>query len=83
MLQNQPIDIYCMANQDRSDRVRWLIEELGLEYKDHYLKRKNGDLNSPRYLALNPTGRVPTIVDNGKVIYESGAICLYLINIVM
>ncbi len=78
MLQNQPIDIYCMANQDRSDRVRWLIEELGLDYRDHYLKRKNGDLNSPRYLALNPTGRVPTIVDNGKVIYESGAICLYL-----
>lgn len=67
-----------MANQDRSDRVRWLIEELGLSYRDHYLKKKNGDLTSPRYLALNPTGRVPTIVDNGKAVYESGAICLYL-----
>lgn len=73
-----PIDIYCMANQDRSDRVRWLIEELGLAYRDHYLKKKNGDLNSDRYLALNPTGRVPTIVDNGKVVFESGAICLFL-----
>lgn len=73
-----PIEIYCMANQDRSDRVRWLIEEIGLEYRNHYLKRKEGELSSPQYLALNPTGRVPTVVDNGRVIFESGAICLYL-----
>ncbi|HEX7673341.1 MAG TPA: glutathione S-transferase family protein [Bdellovibrio sp.] len=74
----QPIDIYCMANQDRSDRVRWLLEELQVPYKDHYLKKKNGDMNAPEYRALNPMGRVPTINDNGTVLFESGAICLYL-----
>lgn len=74
----QVIEIFCMANQDRSDRVRWLLEELGVSYKDIYLKRKAGDLNSPEYRAINPTGRVPTIKDGDTVIYESGAICLYL-----
>lgn len=56
-----PIDLYCMALQDRSDRVRWLLEELGVPYKDHFLNRKNGDLQNPSYLQLNPMGRVPTI----------------------
>ncbi len=74
----QPIDIYCMANQDRSDRVRWLLEELEVPYKDHYLKKKLGDLNSADYRKLNPMGRVPTIVDGSTVMYESAAICLYL-----
>lgn len=74
----QPLEIYCMANQDRSDRVRWLIEELELPYKNHYLKRKAGDMNSPDYRKLNPMGRVPTLVDQEQVVFESGAICLYL-----
>jgi glutathione S-transferase len=72
------IDIYCMANQDRSDRVRWLLEELQVPYTDHYLKKKNGDMNTPEYRALNPMGRTPTINDNGTIVFESGAICLYL-----
>lgn len=72
------IDIYCMANQDRSDRVRWLLEELQVPYTDHYLKKKNGDMNAPEYRALNPMGRTPTINDNGKIVFESGGICLYL-----
>ncbi len=74
----QPIEIYCMANQDRSDRVRWLLEELQVPYKDHYLKKRLGQLQSPEYLSLNPMGRVPTIVDQGQVLFESAAICLYL-----
>ncbi|HEY1079398.1 MAG TPA: glutathione S-transferase family protein [Bdellovibrio sp.] len=74
----QPIQIYCMANQDRSDRVRWLLEELKVPYTDHYLKKKNGDMNAPEYRKLNPMGRVPTINDSGTVVFESAAICLYL-----
>lgn len=74
----QPVEIFCMANQDRSDRVRWLLEELQIPYIDTYLKKSNGDLNSPKYRLLNPTGRVPTLRDGETVIHESGAICLYL-----
>lgn len=73
-----PIKIYCMANQDRSDRVRWLIEELNLPYTDKYLSPKKGELLSPEYLALNPMGRVPTVQDGDLTLHESGAICLYL-----
>jgi len=74
----KPIEIYCMANQDRSDRVRWLLEELQVPYINHYLKKKNGDLNSSEYRKLNPMGRVPTIIDQDLIMYESAAICIYL-----
>ncbi|MFN3455327.1 MAG: glutathione S-transferase family protein [Pseudobdellovibrio sp.] len=74
----KPVKIYCMANQDRSDRVRWLLEELQIPYENVYLKKKNGDLNSEEYLKLNSMGRVPTIVDGETVMFESVGICLYL-----
>jgi len=72
------LQLYCMGLQDRSDRVRWLLEELGLEYEDHFLKKKAGMLNTPEYRRLNPMGRVPTLIDGDTVIYESGAVCTYL-----
>lgn len=72
------ITIYSMAYQDRSDRVRWLLEELQVPYTDVFLKKKNGDLNSDNYRKLNPLGRVPTITDGNITLYESAAICLYL-----
>lgn len=74
----QPIEIYCMANQDRSDRVRWLLEELQIPYINHYLKKKNGDMNTPAFREMSPTGRVPVIKDGSIIMHESGAICLYL-----
>lgn len=73
-----PIKIYSMALQDRSDRVRWLLEELQIPYQNIFLKKKNGDMNTPEYRKLNPMGRVPTIDDGGTIIHESAAICLYL-----
>jgi glutathione S-transferase len=72
------IQIYCMAHQDRSDRVRWLLEELGQPYTDVFLKKSAGELNTPAYRALNPMGRVPTLVDGSIVVHESAGICLYL-----
>jgi glutathione S-transferase len=53
-----------------------LLEELGVPYE---LSRV--ELGTPRdeaYLKLNPWGRVPTLVTNGKAIFESAAICLHL-----
>lgn len=79
MEKNQtPIQIYCKAYQDRSDRVRWLLEELGVPYQDHFLNKAKGEMQAPEYLKLNPMGRVPTIIDGNTVLHESGAICLYL-----
>lgn len=74
----KPIDLYAMAYQDRSDRVRWLLEEMNVPYTNHFLKKKEGEMNTPEYRKLNPMGRVPTIVDGDIVLHESAAICLYL-----
>ncbi len=77
-MSTHPIKIYSMALQDRSDRVRWLLEELNVPYENIFLKKKEGEMNTPEYRKLNPMGRVPTIVDNSTVVHESAAICLYL-----
>ncbi|MBC7530068.1 MAG: glutathione S-transferase family protein [Oligoflexus sp.] len=72
------IDLYCMAYQDRSDRVRWLLEELKIPYQDHFLKKAAGEMDSPAYRQLNPMGRTPTLVDGDIVLFESAAICMYI-----
>lgn len=73
-----PIDLYAQGWQDRSDRVRWLLEEMKVPYTNHFLKKSAGELNTPEYRKLNPMGRVPTIVDGDIVMSESAAICMYL-----
>lgn len=73
------IKLYSMAYQDRSDRVRWLMEEIGLPYENFFLSTTSDwKVSSPDYKSLNPMNRVPTIVDGSTTLYESGAICLYL-----
>lgn len=67
-----------MSYQDRSDRVRWLLEEMQTPYTDHFLDKKKGDLETVQYKKLNPMGRVPTIVDGENILWESAAICMYL-----
>ncbi len=74
----QPIKLYSMAYQDRSDRVRWLLEELEVPYENIFLSKKNGDMDTPEYRKINPMGRVPTLDDNGTLVHESAAVCLYL-----
>lgn len=72
------IKLYSMAYQDRSDRVRWLLEELKVPYENIFLQKSKGELKSQEYLKLNAMGRVPTLVDGSVVVHESAAICLYL-----
>jgi glutathione S-transferase len=67
-----------MAYQDRSDRVRWLLEEMNVPYQNQFLDKHKGELESPSYREINPMGRVPTITDGDVVMNESAAICLYL-----
>ena len=74
----QALKLYAQAYQDRSDRVRWLLEELEVPYENVWLKKKNGDMNTPEYRALNPQGRTPTLVDGDIVLFESVALCLYI-----
>jgi glutathione S-transferase len=54
------------------------MHELGLEYQQIKLDFRGDALSDPDYLALNPNGRIPTLVDGDLVLYESMAINLYL-----
>lgn len=74
----KPIDLYAQGWQDRSDRVRWLLEEMKVPYTNHFLNKSAGELNTPEYRKLNPMGRVPTIVDGDIIMSESAAVCMYL-----
>ena len=68
-------------NNSRSQRVLWLLEELGVDYE---VKRYGRDaktmLAPPALLAVHPLGKSPVIVDGTATVAESGAIVEYLID---
>lgn len=57
----------------QSDRIVWLMEELGLPYELRWHDRLNG-VAPPSYLALHPAATAPVIEDGGRVLAESAAI---------
>lgn len=57
--------------------VRWMLEELGVEYETVILGYADS-MKADAYLAVNPMGKVPAIVHDGKVVTECAAICTYL-----
>jgi glutathione S-transferase len=54
------------------------LEESGIPYETERLVLANGDQRKPEYLKLNPRGRVPTLVADGKVLTENMAILTYI-----
>jgi glutathione S-transferase len=54
------------------------MHHMGLEYELLLVDTESNSQNSTEYLKLNPAGRIPTLVDNGLVIFESPAICIHL-----
>ncbi|MDT3671614.1 MAG: glutathione S-transferase family protein [Aromatoleum sp.] len=59
-------------------RVWLALEHKGIPYEQKVLSFDAGDLKKPEYLAINPRGKVPAIVDDGVSLYESAAILEYL-----
>ena len=57
-----------------------LLEELGGQFELRYVDRTVSAHKSPEYLRLNPNGLIPVLVDGDVVLYETAAICLYLID---
>jgi glutathione S-transferase len=62
----------------RTSRVLWTALELGIEFDFIRVDHREGDTQKPEYLKLNPNARVPTIDDDGFVLWESLAITTYL-----
>lgn len=61
----------------RGQIARWMLEEVGQPYDMIVLDYESG-MKSADYLAINPMGKVPAIVHDGKVVTECAAICAYL-----
>ena len=57
-----------------------LLEELEHEYRLNYVERDEGEHKKPDYLKLNPSGRIPVLIDDDLVLYETAAICLHLVD---
>jgi glutathione S-transferase len=62
----------------RAAIVKWYLEELHLPYEFILVEIQKGEQFQPEYLALHPFAKVPTIDDNGFILWESGAILTYL-----
>lgn len=71
-------DLTLYTNPMSRGRIaRWMIEETGKPYQTVTLEYGT-TMKAPAYLAINPMGKVPTVVHNGAVITECAAICCYL-----
>jgi glutathione S-transferase len=74
------ITVHHLENS-RSQRVLWLLEELGLPYVVKRYERNRQTMLAPRELkAVHPLGKSPVIDDDGLVIAETGAIVEYLVE---
>lgn len=74
------IDLYTAATPN-GHKISIALEELALPYTLHALDLASGEQKEPWFLAINPNGRIPAIVDRAEddfAVFESGAILLYL-----
>jgi glutathione S-transferase len=69
--------VFYTNPQSRGRIARWMLEETGADYRTEFVDYASR-MKSPEYLAINPMGKVPAIVHNGKVVTEGAAICAYL-----
>ena len=74
------IDLYTAATPN-GHKVSIALEELGLPYSLRVLELSANEQKEPWFLAINPNGRIPAIVDHDEgdfAVFESGAILIYL-----
>lgn len=72
------ITLHHLENS-RSQRILWLLEEIGVDYEiKHYLRDKVTSLAPPELAEIHPLGKSPMVEVNGQLITESGAIVEFL-----
>ena len=69
--------VFYTNPMSRGQIARWALHEAGAEYEQHLLDYE-GAMKTPEYLAINPMGKVPAIVHDGRIVTECAAICAYL-----
>jgi len=74
----EPLTIWGRANSVNVQKVLWCLAELDIPYHRIDAGMAFGQNDTPKYLAMNPNGRVPTLVDGDYVLWESNSIMRYL-----
>src|SRR5579859_5214346 len=69
---------YYPANANAAPHM--LLEEIGVKYELSLVDRTVDGQKSPEYIKINPNGRIPTLVDDGRAIFEAAAIVLHLVD---
>jgi glutathione S-transferase len=72
------LKIWGRTNSSNVQKVLWLCAELGLTYERTDAGMQYGVVNEPFYKQMNPNSRVPTIDDEGFILWESNAVVRYL-----
>ncbi len=72
------IELWGRKNSSNVLKVLWTLAELDLDYLHHDVGSNIGDLETPEFLVMNPRAKVPVLVDEGTVIWESNSIVRYL-----
>lgn len=72
------LEVWGRRNASNVLPVMWAIGELGIPHVRHDVGGSFGGLDTPDYLLMNPNGRIPTINDDGFILWESNAIVRYL-----
>ena len=72
------LKILGRSSSSNVQKVLWCCAELGLDYQREDFGRQFGGNDTPEFLAKNPNGTVPVIIDGGLVLWESNAIVRYL-----
>ncbi len=80
MAEETELTLYWLVDRDRSNRVRWLLLELGVDFEEVQLHAADAEHRQAEYLRTNPFGKVPAIRSGDLTLSESGAIMLYLLE---
>ena len=72
------LEIWGRRNSSNVIPVMWAVGETGVAWRRHDVGGSFGGLDTPEYLAMNPNGLVPTLSDDGDILWESNAIIRYL-----
>jgi glutathione S-transferase len=62
----------------RAVTTHWMLTELGVEHEQIVVDFMKGETGTPEYRAINPMGKIPTLVDGDIIVTEVAAICAYL-----
>ena len=77
---SSPALTFYAANTPNGQKISIYLQEAGLPYRQVDIDLNKGEQKRPEYLAINPNGKIPALVDHGEdiTVFESGAILSYL-----